>query len=173
MLLQKGIMCRGYITRGQIYHDEGNFVGTGYQKALDAERGVSVFKREADERGTPFVEIDRVVCDYVKNSGDACVKEMFSRFVRSDGDGVALFPFQRLCHSFVISADRTFDPEKEHRSNDNLRRMILSLKGRLMTFVSPNNAQALKKAEHYIAALDAQLAMCDRTDEAIALFESR
>src|SRR5260370_35280638 len=81
-LLQSGFMCRGYITRGPIFHTDTQVIGTGYQKAYENEGKVAVLKREADERGTPFVEVDSIVCDYVGNCGDWCVKEMFSRCVK-------------------------------------------------------------------------------------------
>ena len=165
-LLQGGIMCRGYITRGPIYHTDKYLFGTGYQDAYLAEGKVSAFKREADERGTPFVEVDAAVCEYVEQRGDACVKEMFSRFVKRGGTTVALFPFQRLSHSFIVGGPG-FDADKERRSNQNTRAMINRLKERVDTYVDKSNESAAQKASHYIAALDAQLEICDRTDEFI------
>jgi len=131
---------------------------------------VTAFKREANERGTPFVEVDPAVCDYVRNHGDSCVKEMFSRYVKTDGEVTALFPFQRLEHSFIIAGfGYTFDPEQEKRSNQNVRLMIENLKERVMALVDRSNLNAVSKAEHYIAALDVQLEVCARTDEMINL----
>jgi hypothetical protein len=165
-LLTKGIMCRGYITRGIVYHTDGQIIGSGYQKAYDKESQVTAFKREADERGTPFGEVDQIVCDYVRNHGDSCVKEMFSRYVKADGEVTALFPFKSLAHSFSIPGflHDTFDAEKERRSNQKLRLGLETLKERVMTSVDPSNPKAVSKAEHYIAALDAQLEVCARTD---------
>lgn len=172
-LLQRGIMCRGYITRGSIFHTDTQFLGTGYQKAYENEGNVAAFKREADERGTPFVEVDRAVCEYVSKCEDACVKEMFSRYVKDDGEVVALFPFQRLAHSFLIAGfGIKFDSEKEKRSNQNVRLMLENLKKRVMAFVDMSNPSAVRKAEHYILALNTQLAVCDKTDEMIALLHS-
>lgn len=167
--LERGIMCRGYITRGRIHHAATQFpIGTGYHNAYAAEGQVSFFKRQADERGTPFVEVDRVVCDYLRETDDSCIKEMFSRFTKSDGDTVALFPFQRLAHSFVIGGfGQKFDPEKEKKSNENLHRLVGLLKERVMTYVDRSNPSAVRKSEHYINALKAQLAVCDRTDKTI------
>ncbi len=168
-LLTKGIMCRGYITRGVIYHSEGQFIGPGFHEAYGKEAQVTAFKRIADERGTPFVEVDPVVGDYVREHGDRCVKEMFSRFVKEDGGITALFPFKRLGHSFIIGGDplHRFDPEKERRANEKMRVGIETLKERVMALVDRSNPNAVTKAEHYIAALDAQLAVCTRTDEII------
>lgn len=170
-LLTKGIMCRGYITRGSVYHSQTSpyFIGSGYQQACFKEKnGITAFKRQADERGTPFVEVGPVICDYVKNCGDKCVKEMFSRMVKSDGNVTALFPFKRLAHSFMIGGfGRKFEPQKEKDSNDNWRSSIGEFKKRIMEYVDGSNPDAVKKAEHYIEALNAQLEVCDKTDEMI------
>jgi hypothetical protein len=57
--LDNGLMCRGYIKFGSVYHDDRHIIGTGYQDAYAAERDVTAFKLEADERGTPFVQVDQ------------------------------------------------------------------------------------------------------------------
>jgi hypothetical protein len=166
-LLTKGIMCRGYIMRGSIYHTDFQPIGPGYQNASFKEKkGVTAFKREADERGTPFVEIDQAVCNYVRDCGDKCVKEMFSRYVKGDGVVMALFPFQRLAHSFG-GFGYEFDPEKEKQSNNNVRLGIKNFKERVIALVDQSDPKAVRKAEHYIAALDAQLEACEKTDEII------
>lgn len=168
-LLQKGIMCRGYITKGKIYHTEtSQFIGSGYNEAVSKEKTVNAFKREADERGTPYVELDSIVCKYVKDCGDRCVKEMFSRFVKEDGDLAALFPFKRLSHSFLIAGfGIKFDPNREKSSNQNMRILIKELKRRILEFVNKANPDAIRKSEHYIKALNDQLVVCDKTDEMI------
>lgn len=166
-LLQKGVMCRGYVSKGTIHHTETNFIGTGYQNVLETEKQVAVFKRGADERGTPFIEVDRTVCEYIADC-DPCVKEMFSRMTKSDGECVALFPFKRLSHSFLIAGfGVTFDPDREKKSNDNLRKSIISFRDRVAALVDSSNPDAMRKAEHYIGALNAQIDVCDQTDEMI------
>lgn len=171
-LLIKGIMCRGYITRGSIYHTNDSVIGSGYNEAVDKEGKVSAFKREADEKGTPFVEVDPSVCDYVRDHGDSCVKEMFSRYVKQDGSMTALFPFQRLQHSFIIgdTFGHKFDPEKERQSNENMRSMIEKMKESVMALVDQSQPNAVSKAEHYVAALNAQLEECKKTDKVITMW---
>lgn len=172
-LLTKGILCRGYITRGSVFHTDTQFIGSGYQEACSKEKHVTAFIREAEKSGTPFVEVDPVVCDYVRDHGDLCVKEMFSRYVKEDGIVTALFPFQRLAHSFIIAGfGSTFDPEKENRSNQNMRLMIENFKERVMAFVDHSDPDVVRKVEHYIAALDAQLKVCETTDEMIDVLSS-
>jgi hypothetical protein len=172
-LLQHGLMCRGYITRGRIFHTETQVIGTGYQRAYRAEQNVKAFQREADERGTPFVEVDKTVCDYVAACADACVQEMFSRSVQSDGEVVALFPFKRLAHRFVIGDHRTFDSKKDRKANENVRATIQRLMDQLRTFVDSTDQRAMRKLEHYLRCLDVQLAVCNQTEAFLNLYDSK
>ena len=57
-LLRLGVMVRGYVTRGNIFHNDKQFIGVGYQNALMRERLVSAFRMSEDDGATPFVEID-------------------------------------------------------------------------------------------------------------------
>ena len=164
-LLYKGVLCRGFITRGSVYHTDNQVIGSGYQHAYENERTVSAFALDSEDRGTPFVEVDPVVCQYVNTHGDSCVKEMFSRMVKTDGEVTALFPFQRIGHSFII--DSRFDAKKELAANQRVREGIGTLKGRVLAMVDKNNERAMRKVRHYIRALDRQLEICDRTDEVI------
>lgn len=168
-LLTKGVMVRGYITRGLIYHKDSVFMGTGYHTAYQKEAGVTAFKREADEKGTPFVEIDPSVSSYIADQADSCVSKMFSRFVKRDGEVTALFPIQSLSHSFAIGGFGVskFDAEKEKNNNNAIRLSLIDLKNRLLKYVAPANERATIKIRHYIAALDEQLALCDQTDRFI------
>lgn len=167
-LMAHGIMCRGYIKRGSVYHTDTQVIGSGYQDAYLAESKVSAFQREADERGTPYVEVDTAVANYIARQSDDCVKQMFNRMIKKDGDTVVLFPFQRLQHSFIVAGfGQKFDSEKELKSNQNLRNIIGNYKDKVMSFVDPSNARAVTKATHYIDALDAQLSTCDETDRMI------
>lgn len=164
-LLAKGVMVRGYITRGLIYHRGNRFMGTGYHSAYQKERHVTVFKMEEGEKGTPFVEIDPSVSAYIADHSDSCVRDMFSRFVKRDGDMTALFPFEHLSLSFTLGSN--FDGAKEKRNNDTVRRRLNDLKKGVLKYVDPSNEKAAAKVRHYIFALDKQLAICDQTDEFI------
>ena len=55
-------MCQGYINKGMVYHPDTQIVGSGYQETYSKEANVTAFKHEADDRGTPFVEVDPIVC---------------------------------------------------------------------------------------------------------------
>jgi thiol-disulfide isomerase/thioredoxin len=143
-------------------------IGTGLNDAIEREKQVSIFKRDADDRGTPFIEVDRNVVEYVANEGDNCVKDMFSRYMTTDGDLAALFPFKRLNHSFMIGGfGMKFEPEKERASVNAVRGWIRNMKEQVIRHVDPSDPSAVRKGGHYIRVLDAQLAACDKTEEMI------
>lgn len=167
-LLMKGVMCRGYITRGSILHTDRHLIGSGYQEAYRKEAGVVAFKQSADELGTPFVQIDPAVVAFIEKSKDECAIKMFERFTERDEDTVAVFPFKRLSHSFGIGGIfGEFDPIKEKESNQTMRDMIIGFKEKILSFVPPENESAAEKVRHYVRALDKQLDICDQTDEII------
>lgn len=157
-LLTAGFMCRGYITRGSIFHEGMRFFGAGYHKALKEEGQVSIFKQAADEKGTPFVEVEGVVHQYVQGCGDECVQKIFNRLVKMDGDLVALFPFNRFTTPFLTGAA----PESERRSIDYIRADLRKTKELVTRFVDRSKPDAVRKSEHYLHALDEQLAICDQ-----------
>ena len=157
-LLKMGIMCRGYIKRGLIYHTKAHQIGTGLNDAVDKEKEVSVFRQDANERGTPFIEIDPGIVEYVEAQSDQCVKEMFSRQVKTDGDLTALFPFKRLNHSFAIGGfGRKFNPEKEKASVNVVRGWIRNMKAGVSKHINQSDPKTVSKGNHYIRMLDEQL----------------
>lgn len=172
-LMSMGLMCRGYVTKGTVYHANGQIVGSGYIDAMEKEKKVSVFKQAADERGTPFIEVDAGLVKYVANQPDECVKKIFERLVKTDGVLTAIFPFKRLNHSFIIAGyGIKFNPEKERKSVENVRNWILDFKQKIVAHIDQSNPSAVQKGRHYIRALDAQLLECDRTDNVISRLAS-
>lgn len=169
-LLTKGIMVRGYVTRGQILHTKDHQIGTGLNTAASRERNVAVFQENADDRGTPFIEVDPSIVKYVNSQSDDCVKMIFDRLVKNDGQLYAIFPFDRLNHSLVISGFGVkFDPVKEKKQVDVVRGIIRRLKEQVERHTDMDNADAVRKGGHYLRVLDDQLVACDRTEEMIDL----
>jgi len=165
-LLGDGVMLRGYIKRGNIYHNEDTIYGTGYIDAYERERQVSVFKQDADERGTPFIEVDPAVVGYVQSCGDACVKEMFDRMARTEDGLTALFPFQRLVHEW---GGPKLDAAKEKGYVEMLRKDIRSMMASVERRIDQTNPSAVSKGTHYLRMLQEQLRICDETDRAIEM----
>jgi hypothetical protein len=166
-LLTKGFMCRGYIKRGLLYHKGQQLVGSGFQDAYEREKQVSAFAKDAEDQGTPFIEVDGAVVEHVGMEGDDCVKEMFSRMTMTHAGLTALFPFKRVSHSFAIGPD--FDALREKAAVQSVRQILRGFRERVLARVDQTNPNAVRKGEHYIRALDEQLAVCDKTDQMIDL----
>jgi hypothetical protein len=165
MLFTKGLLCRGYIMRGDIYHEGYDVSGSGYFDAIKNEKVVSVFKREADERGTPFIEVDPDVANYIEADGDDCARRVFKRLVMTDGELSAIYPFSALSHSFIIAGlGIRFDPDKEKESNNNLRTGLRNVRAKIVELTPAGDASAVRKARHYLDAIDMQLQRCDKLD---------
>jgi hypothetical protein len=162
-------MCRGYIKQGMIYHEGLRVFGSGHVDAAAKEKSVSIFKRDADERGTPFIEVAAEVVDYIAIQPDKCVKEMFSRQTLTHEGLTAIFPIKRLSHSFIIGGFGmpAFDPGREKDGNNKLRQNLERLKEGILRHVDKSDVSAVRKGEHYVRALDEQLKVCDKTDEVI------
>jgi hypothetical protein len=168
-LLLKGLMCRGYIKRGLIYHSERDVFGPGHVDVVEKEKQVSFFRSDSDSSGTPFIEVDKNVVDYIATQPDACVKEMTGRMMFTEGGLTAIFPVKRLNHSFMIGGFGMpkFDPEKEKASLNNVRGWIRQMKLDVQKYIDHDNASAVMKGNHYIRMLDQQLLACDKTEQAI------
>jgi hypothetical protein len=168
-LLLKGVMCRGYIKRGLVYHSEKDVFGPGHIDVVEKEKQVSIFKNDSEKSGTPFIEVDPGVVHYIAVQPDACVKEMAGRMIQTEGNLTAIFPFKRLNHSFVIGGFGMpkFDPEKEKASLNNVRASILRMKKDVESYIDATNQSAVAKGEHYIRMLNQQLTACDETERTI------
>ena len=172
LFLRKGLMCRGYIKRGLIYHTNDYCVGSGLGDVVEGEKKVSIFKTEDGEHGTPFIEIDENILEYVNNeTPDADVKKAFSDFTRtekSDDDVVvaAIFPFKRLDPGRFIPWVEKPDSDNAHEIIATVRNWIDKAKEMVSRHVDPSNESALQKECCIIRMLDAQLDICDRTERA-------
>lgn len=164
-LMMTGVLCRGYISRGKIYHKGSVFIGTGFQETYPKEQGVSAFSRSPEDTGTPFVEIDQCVCEYIEKLDDQFVKKMIKRMVKSDDRGVtALYPFDSLEHSFILGDynGHRFNPKEEKENNNSLRRWIELMRDSINTGTSEKTRM---KAEHYINALDKKIKDSENLDK--------
>jgi hypothetical protein len=154
-LLGKGLMCRGYIKRGKVFHEDRVY-GPGHSDAAEMEKKVSFYKRDANDLGTPFIEVDKEVVQYVHNQKDECVKKRFKRFVETDGTVSAVFPFNAInMQGNVIDAT----PDSIERAKTNNKRImenLANLKERVWSYVDQSNPSAVRKGEHYLRILDKQ-----------------
>lgn len=158
-LMTEGSMVRGYVCRGSIYHDGKQFLGTGYQNAVEQEKQVRAFRMAADKSATPFVEIDSAVVEYVKNETDWCVREMFGRMTTSDAGGITVvYPVKRL--SAVAGSGGNLE-----QCERNLRVVIGWIKsylGKLESQSPERDRAANAKAKYYRRFLNEELGKCER-----------
>jgi hypothetical protein len=112
LLLNENALCRGSVTRGQIHHEPNQFIGTGYERAYRAESKVVFKQTHANEVGTPFIQFDQGVVDYVTNETDECVRKMFGRATHTDGTYTAIYPFKAMSNVPSTVVGRDFSPQK-------------------------------------------------------------
>ena len=156
-LLDEGILCRGYITKGSIFHTENRFIGSAYMEAYHMEEKEITFMQKENEH-PPFIQLKQDVCDYVNSSNDKCVQDMFKRMTKTVDDITAIYPFQMIYNQMAIG--------KEARdSNNDVRKWLLSLKEKIIKTNISAKEEAKSKINHYLVALDKQLEICDKQDE--------
>ena len=167
-LFGQGLMVRGYITRGSIFHKDGQFIGVGYQKALEHERSVLAFRELEDDSATPFVEIDPEVVRYIKDETDTCVLSMFTRLTKEDVEhGVtALFPFR---HLVSVAGASVAEPENCKRCLNTIRESIQLYRNRLESQSPALEERANRKSQYYRSILDNLLSECDEIENFLAL----
>jgi hypothetical protein len=154
-LLAKGVLCRGYMTRGNIIHDDHQFVGTGYMHAAGKEKSVSFMQADLEDEGTPFIQIDETITAYVSKETDDCVRKMIARMVRSDETYTAIYPFEAMSRIPSALIDRDFDPKYWKK---NLQNSIVYRERDLAIFDEAErqtaNEKAKKKIRHYKRGLE-------------------
>ena len=162
-LLRHGVLVRGYVTRGSIFHDDKQFIGVGYQNALTGEKSVRAFRMSESDGATPFVEVDPNVVRYIREETDACVVEMFGRMAKVDSthDVTVLFPFQQLTN---VVGGNISEPEKCQRSLDIVRTWIDSYKAKVDSQALDSDNMAKQKSKYYMKILDDLLAECDQIE---------
>lgn len=169
-LLGCGVMVRGYITRGNIFHSDKQFMGTGYQNALTGEKSVRAFRMSDNDEGTPFVEIDPRVVRYIREETDECVVEMFDRMVKVDSthDITVLFPFQQLTN---VVGGNISEPDKCKRNLGIVRTWINSYRRSIDSQAPASDQMANQKSKYYMKILDDLLAECDEVENFLKIMK--
>lgn len=163
-LLSQGMMVRGYITRGNIFHEDNKFIGTGYQKALEGEKKVTVFQESTADGGTPFVEIDPEVIRYINECGDQCVKEKFAYMTKSEDDITVIFPYKRLVDlAFANDFSSGFDKSNLRA----IRSLIHNASRKVESFAPSSDQHATRKSKYYLKLLNDVREQCDQIEEVL------
>ena len=147
--LKASALCRGYITRGSVYHEGDIVFGSGYERAWKKE-GMSTFLADGNvQKGTPFVEIDPAICRYVGDVSDRCVKDMFGRLTETDGNSTAIYPFHtfdRIAESGIGSHSGSMS---EKRHIDEVDNMISTFEQMILDQKKFANRRGLALIEHF------------------------
>lgn len=165
-LLLLGSLCRGYITHGKIIHTDTQFFGTGYIRAYENERKVSIFHTGKADVGTPFIEVDPLVCRYVADASDDELKAAFQRFTESDGHGIAVTPLSALRAAPDLSIS---DPATFRHQIENLLNSMSGMIAHLEHAAASASVPALSKIEHYRQKL---LEIAELKERQLAALES-
>ena len=166
LIMRKGLMCRGYVSRGRIHHSEDYCVGSGLSDVVDGEKKVSIFRIAAGERGTPFIEIDRSVIQFIDEEiSDPCVIGVLKDIVKREEDVAAIFPFKGLDPGKFGSF--SLDPAKARRDVDIVRRWIEGAKNIVARHVDLDCSSARKKERCLTRILDTQLSVCEQTESLV------
>ncbi len=161
-LLSQGIMVRGYITCGNVFHEDNRFIGTGYQKALEGEKKVTAFQESAVDGGPPFIEIDPEVVRYINDHGDECVKKMFKRMTKSEGNVTVIFPYKRLVDlAFANDFSNGFDKHNLRA----IRSLIHNARQKVESFAPSSDPKATRKSKYYLKLLNDVREQCDRIEQ--------
>ena len=168
-LMTKGIMVRGYVSRGNIFHTTHQFIGTAYQTVQKKEREVKAFRLPLDETFTPFVEIDPAVVNYIRTDTDQCVLEIFGRMSKEDENGITVIdPFQRLSD---LVGQNIMNAEEYKKSSSIVREWIKHFMENLDSQSLRSDSRGKQKSKYYRKFLEDQLDACDAIERGLELLK--
>ena len=145
-------------------HAEQHYcVGSGLSDVVSGEKQVSIFRLEAGELGTPFIEIDRNVIQFIDEEiSDSCVIEVLEDIVKREEDVAAIFPFKDLDPGKFGGI--ALDPGKARRDIEVVRKWIEDAKIIVARNVDSRCSSARRKGRCLIRILDTQLSVCEQTE---------
>lgn len=154
-LMLNGIMCRGYITKGNIYHTENQVIGTGYQNAYAGEPEVVAFGEvveNGEKEKTPFLEVGSKIVDYLKGINDSSVERVIKMSTHSDGHYHTINPFSCLtCFADLRDGEQLIK----------VKNTIGTFKGKIRVLSPDEKEKAFAKSKYYHCFLDEQIQKCD------------
>jgi hypothetical protein len=144
LLIRERVLCKGYLTKGQIYHEGMMFFGSGYQEALDGEKYAAGVEWDDGILGMPFIEIaSSSVMPYLKAIQDECIKKQFEGMTFSRDHYIVISPygvFDRLINWAIKPNCKTVDTM--HKEIASARDLIDKLESNFQSAkVSDNRAK--------------------------------
>lgn len=124
LLLRESVLCRGYLTKGKVYHQGAIIFGPAYLDAIVGEKKAAAVAWFDGNLGRPFIEVDPAVSSYLSACGDECTRTMYPRMVIAEGDYAVISPYG----IFARLIDWTIDPAKTrdemHKEINHARKTI-------------------------------------------------
>lgn len=131
LLLREHVLCRGYLTMGAVYHEGTTIFGTAYQEAVDGERRAAAIEWGGGTLGTPFIEINNSVADYLAEKGNECTRKLLPRLTFPYEDYLVVSPygiFSRMVN-WAVSPNKT--PDEIRREIDYALQGVDKIQGSL------------------------------------------
>lgn len=145
-LAKYGLLCRGYLTRGEVYHTQNQVIGKGY---------IEAFKNES-KYPLPYTRIDEKLCTYILESGDVCAIEMFKRLTKNVGTDIVLFPIHNMVYVSAISGEKNLEDEK--KEIDFIIGELENLKILTEKYIDKNDKRAVEKWKEFEKMIDEKIA---------------
>lgn len=162
-LLRRSILCRGYITKGMVYHKDMTILGTGYQDAyLHEEKKISAFHESLGEKGTPFIEIAPSVLSFIKNC-DTAIQKQFRQMAETDGTVTAIFPFNQLVSTTIIGSYMGFEHDLIDQKKENLE--LLAWLQQVISLLDLSSEKASAKSKYYHRFLKDKIEIAQEVDQ--------
>lgn len=154
-LAKYGLLCRGYITRGEVYHTQNQVIGKGY---------IEAFRNEC-EYPFPYTRIDEKLYTYIRESGDTCAIEMFKRLTKNIGTDIVLFPIHNMVYASPISSKNNSEDEK--KEIDFIIDELTNLKILTEKYIDHNDEKVEKKWKEYEKMIDEKIVENVKAKESI------
>lgn len=169
LLLREGRLCEGYLTIGEIYHEGVDFFGTGYQDAVDGSKKAGCIEFYSGELGTPFIEIDSVVSDFINECSDDCIKNQLGKMTIERENYFLISPygiFDRLLDGSVDFENKKFDDIHHEIST---ARILISKIEQDLQRSAPKNDRGMKKVDISLEKLKEARMKIDQADKMIRI----
>lgn len=146
LLRRKGLLCRGHVVKGPIYHRDDVFFGKGYQKAYEGEKLAARLEVNGKQVGAPFIEVSDEIFSLIKLGGDSCINTVIDKMVSIENEYVVVSPygvFDRL-GDWAVSPDKTLDEANREISDAKKNAQMTQ---QILTSASPQDESSKTKIE--------------------------
>lgn len=146
-LAQYGLLCRGYITRGEVHHTHNQIIGKGYIEAYINE-GKYPF---------PYTRIDEKVYAYIFESRDESAIKMFTSLTKTIDTDIVLFTLHNMVYTSAIGSETNLEDDK--KEIDLIIGELENLKTLTRRYIDFEIPSVVEKWEEYERMIDEKIAV--------------